>query len=272
MPISSRDLEEEPFLRLLMLGVPKLGKTAAAIATAPGPVYVLLCEATSALKGAKRLNDKPFDYDMITSWESMERGIKEAREGAKAGKYKTIVVDPFSNFAHHIEKILRESTDNDARRWSPEYNNRLDHIIEQLFRIPAHVIVISHYIDTGGGVDGEEKVGEGRLPLLAGKARQLIAAKFNDVIWMDFMNKPPKDGGEAPWLDEPYNGRVFVTGPQGAWGPGCRSLHGTRILPADIGLLLKAFAEDAAPKKMNGAAKSSGKVPDNKGKQQQAKR
>jgi hypothetical protein len=93
--------------------------------------------------------------------------------------------------------------------------------------LQCHVVVITHYIETGGEATAEQtsKTGEGIVPLLAGKARALVAAKFADVVWME-MRK-----GE----------RIFVTGPEGRWGPGCRNIDGTKILPADIGQLLKAF-------------------------------
>lgn len=242
--MSSAKLEADPYHRVLLLGPAKIGKTACCVATSPGPVCVLLCEESSALRGARRLSPKHFDYELISSDEKMWEAVKEARNGAKAGKYKTIVVDPISYFAAHIEKILRDSTDNDARRWSPEYNNRLDHLIEQLFRIPAHVIVVSHYMETGGMIEGQlEKTGDGIMPLLAGKARVLIPAKFPDVVWMDYLS-PKKDAKQA-WDGPPYNGRVLVTGPKGVWGPGCRSTHGTQTIPADIKKLFALFDADA---------------------------
>jgi len=247
---SSDDLKGDDYQRVLMMGPVKTGKTTTVVATSPGPVAVLLCEDEAALKGARRNSDKPFDIEKISSFDKMLKAIQEVKN---AGKYKTCVVDPFSNFAYYLENVLREQHDNDARRWSPEYNNRLDHIVEQLFRLPMHVVVISHYIETGGEIDNQlAKTGEGIMPLLAGKARVLIPAKFNDVVWFDYL--APKKDTRQPWDEEPYNGRVIVTGPNGRWGPGCRSVHGTHIVPADMKLLYELFKKGASKSKSNGVA------------------
>jgi hypothetical protein len=243
MPIAAKDLTHETFLRLLLLGRPKVGKSTSAIATSPGPRRVLLCEDMSAVRGAKRLT-LDFDVEPIGSWNSMTAAVVEAKQDAKAGKIKTVVIDPLSDFADRLlaecfKATLTNDGKEDGRRAYPMLSNRLGHLIELIFTIPAHVIVICHYVETGGDpIDGGlEKTGEGIVPLLPGKSRALIAAKFSDVIWMDLapMTTPTFQKGE----------RIFVTGPRGAWGPGCRSLEGSQVLKADIGELLKAFAAQA---------------------------
>jgi hypothetical protein len=186
----------------------------------------------------------------------MMTAVTEARKDAEAGKVKTVIVDPFSTFATILEEQCLKLTDTgrgpDGRRAYPEFNRRIRHLMDQLFRIPAHLVVVTHYIDTGGGEvapDGggepTPRTGEGIVPLLPGKARALVAAAFPDVVWMDYTK------GE----------RTLVTGPRGAWGPGCRSLADTQILPADvrdmkqkdvgIKALIKAFADGG--KKVNGS-------------------
>lgn len=263
MPLPASALERDEFLRLLLMGVPKSGKTTMVVASSPGPVRVLLCEGDSALNGARRHSPewvKHGDFERIKGWKSMADAIQVAKEDAKKGVIKTLVVDPLSDFAAVLEEDLLAATDNgkgpDGRRAYPEYVRRLRHLVEQLFRIPCHVVVISHYIEVGGGEvqpDGggepTPRTGEGIVPLLAGKARALIAAKFNDVVWFDIRK------GE----------RILETGPTGRWGPGCRSLDGVQIIPADvtkgkdvgIRALIKAFREDDAsvPKgRVNGRA------------------
>lgn len=229
MPIPASALDKSGFLRLLVMGVPKVGKTAAAVTTSPRPVYVLNCEADDALTYAKERYNS-FEFDRIKGWNSMTQALLDAKKMAEAGKVKTVVVDPLSDFGAHLEEECLALTDTgngpDGRRAYPEFNKRIRHVLEKLFMLPCHVIVITHYIETGGEIDGQTaKTGEGIVPLLPGKARALVAAKFNDVVWMDFVK------GE----------RVIVTGPMGKWGPGCRNIDGTKVLPADINEFLKAL-------------------------------
>src|SRR5574341_1682389 len=187
MALSARELEKDPFLRVLLLGPPKSGKTTCCIATSPPPVRVLLCEADSALTHAVRVAGSNFSFERTKDWNTMTAAITEARKDAEAGKVKTVIVDPFSTFATILEEQCLKMTDNgkgpDGRRASPEFNRRVRHLMDQLFRIPAHLIVITHYIDTGGGEvspDGggepTPRTGEGIVPLLPGKARALVAA------------------------------------------------------------------------------------------------
>lgn len=248
MPLSARELEKDSFLRVLLLGPAKVGKSSMVIASSPPPVRVLLCESDSALTHAVRIAGSNFTFERIKDWNTMSAAIQEARKDAEASKLKTLIVDPLSDFATVLEEQCLKMTDNgkgpDGRRAYPEYNRRMRHLLEQLFRVPAHLIVVSHYIDTGGGEvqpdgggEATPRTGEGIVPLLPGKARALVAAKFPDVVWMDYVK------GE----------RILVTGPRGAWGPGCRSLSETKILPADVNskeqnvgirALIKAFADE----------------------------
>jgi AAA domain len=252
MPLSARELEKDPFLRVLLMGPPKVGKTSLVIATSPSPVRVLLCESDSALTHAVRVAGPNFTFERTKDWNTMSTAIQEARKDAEAGKIKTLIVDPLSDFATVLEEQCLKQTDTgrgpDGRRAYPEYNRRMRHLLEQLFRVPAHLVVVTHYIDTGGGEvqpdgggEATPRTGEGIVPLLPGKARALVAARFPDVVWMDYQK------GE----------RVLVTGPRGAWGPGCRSLGDTQMIPANVNsrdknigiiALIKAFAESAKAK------------------------
>lgn len=252
MALSARELERDAHLRVLLMGPPKIGKSTLVVTTSPPPVRVLLCESDSALSHAVRIAGSNFTFERAKDWNTMLAAITEARKDAEAGKIKTVIVDPFSTFATVLEEQCLKMTDTgrgpDGRRAYPEFNRRIRHLIEQLFRIPAHLVVVTHYIDTGGGEvspdsGGEPtpRTGEGIVPLLPGKARALVAAAFPDVVWMDYQK------GE----------RVLVTGPRGAWGPGCRSLPEVCILPADVKDMKK---HDVGIKALIKAIASGGKV------------
>jgi hypothetical protein len=259
MPIPASALGHEPYVRLLMLSWPKRGATTHAIATSPGPVRVLLCESTdSALEGASQ-ETKAFDFERVTGWDTMSKYLIEAKREAKDGKIKTVVVDPLNFFA---DKLMEEcfgnsKTENgkeDGRKAHPEFTRRITHTIDLLLTIPAHIIVVNHFMMEGGGEDNNKpKVGEGIVPLMPNlKSRSMVAAKFHNVAWFDF----------AQGTEEHHNNRVFVvsaTG-RGVMGPGLRSLQGKHVIPAHVGQFLKAIAEarknGVAPRAVaNGAPK-----------------
>lgn len=255
MPLSS-DLELDMHLRVLLMGPPKLGKSVAAICTSPSPVRVFLCESDTALREAQR-RGPPFEFERLRAegaYKQMTTLLVQAKEDAKAGKVKTLIIDPLSDFA---DRLLAESFklnltnqgEEDGRRAFPHFTKRLLHCVDLAFTIPAHLIVICHYMEVGGGEMGLPKTGEGIVPLIQGQARARISAKFNDVLWLDYDRKTQE--------------RLFVTGPQGAWGPGCRNLSTTQTLPADFTALIKTFAGPAPVKKANGAqaAKPVGTTP-----------
>lgn len=234
MPFSASEVESSAFLRLLVMGGPKVGKTRTVIQSCEGPVYVINCDDQFSLKPAAAQRD--FTWDPVyagdaTIFQQMENAIGEARKGVKEGRYKTIVWDTLTYYAQRIEIICLDSTDAgkgpDGRRAYPEYEKRLRNVLDRLFALKAHVIVNAHYIDVKGAtIDNQlEKSGDGIVPLLAGKARATIPAMFQDVVFME------KKGGK----------RVFTTSSEGIWGPGCRNLDGVSTVDADIGLLWAAM-------------------------------
>lgn len=256
MPIPASTLSAtSTWLRVLMMGPAKIGKSCAAISTAPGSRYVIECDPgpEAALLPVRR-RTKDFDYDIVRkstarpndplrnnhyAWTDMMACLKSARDGVAAGKYKTIVLDTLSEFADSLEAQCAQDTFNDkaepdGRRYWYTYEKRLRHVLNNLFLIQAHVIVTSHYIEVGGeeaievdGNKGTNKRGKGLVPLLGGKARGTIPSMFTDVIFMDMMSGK----------------RVFTTGPLGVWGPGCRSFEGAMQIDADIGGLIKLFGD-----------------------------
>lgn len=233
MPRLASEVEKSPYLRLMVLGSPKAGKTVACVSTAPGPVYVINSDDPSALRPAGRYT-QDFEWDFVRTAAEMEAALLTARKGVKEGKYRSVIWDTISNYAMRLEQELADASAEgnkgpDGRRYWPEYEKRLRNTCERLFHLKAHVVVISHYIDVGGEPNENQlsKAGPGIVPLLGGKARSTIPALFQDVVF--FENRK----GE----------RVFVTSSEGVWGPGCRSLESNDVdvIPADLRKLMKAM-------------------------------
>jgi AAA domain-containing protein len=249
MPIPASALETEEFLRLLLLSWPKRGATTHAISTAIPPVRVLLCEGTNtALAGAKRETDK-FDVEFVRGWDTMMKYLIEAKTDAKNGTIKTVVVDPLNFFADKllIEMFQATKTNqgaDDGRKAHPEFTKRIKHAIELMQTIPAHLIVINHYQEVGGGDDNDKpKNGVGLVPLMPNMAsRSAVAAMFHDIVWFDY----------APnGFADHFRNRVFVTSADGVWGPGCRSVTKNKLVPAHIGQFID-IARGVGDGKVNG--------------------
>lgn len=232
MPQLAGDVGKESYLRALILGGPKVGKSTTVVSTSPGPAYVINCDGSkTALQGAaRRRND--FEWDLVRSWDEMQVAVKNAKAGVQAGKYKTVILDTLSSFAAGLEEQCLASSNTgggpDGRRAYPDYERRLRHVVGSLFQLPAHIIAISHYLQLGGEVEGSTaKYGDGIVPLLAGKARATIPMLFHDVLFMTLHR------GE----------RIFVCNPQGSWGPGSRSLETSESIPASIEGFLDAISK-----------------------------
>jgi hypothetical protein len=258
MPIAASALETDSYLRMLVLSWPKKGATTHVIATSPKPVRVLLCERTdTALQGAKRETDQ-FDFERVTGFDSMAKFIVEAKKDAKERLIKTVVVDPLNFFADRLMEECVKATvskegNEDGRRAHPEFTRRIKHIINLLQTIPAHLIVVNHYMEVGGDdATDKPKNGPGIVPLMPNMAsRSAVAAMFHDVVWFDYA---PKDAAS-------YNNRVFFVGGDGVWGPGCRSLTKNTPLPAHVGDFIKTIAEQNKTEKSNGAGAVKPKPP-----------
>jgi hypothetical protein len=240
MPTPASALGHEPFIRLLVISWPKRGASTHAISTAPGLVRVLTCETSdTALAGASQ-ESKNFDFERVTGFDSMIKFLIEAKRDAKEHKIKTVVVDPLNFFADALMEECFSTTktkegSEDGRKAHPEFTRRITHVINLLFTIPAHVVVVNHFMLEGGGeANDKPKTGENIVPLMPNlKSRSMVASKFHDIAWFD----------EAKPGEEHYNNRVFVvsgTG-RGVLGPGLRSIQGKHVIPAHIGQFLKAI-------------------------------
>ena len=138
--------------------------------------------------------------------------------------------------AECTQATLTSEGKEDGRRAHPELSKRLNHVIDLLLTVPAHLVVTSHYMEVGGGDDdgkSKPKSGKGLAPLMPNlRSRSEVAAKFHDIVWFE------KAGGGVE-ASAQYKGRIFVTAEDGVFGPGGRHLKGASIIPGHIGTLIE---------------------------------
>jgi len=237
MPRPSSEVEATAFLNLLVLGTAKAGKTCTVISTAPGPVYVINSDSPTSLRPVLEFTDD-FEFDLCLgdNLRDIEKCIHSAREGVKAGKYKTVVWDTITKYCRRAEQIF-EAADAAANRsgeangmkYIPKFQRHIHNVLDRLFTIPCHVIVNSHWInDEGRQIEGQApKKGEGIVPMLPGKLRLSIPGEFEDVIFLE--NKRGK--------------REFITSDSGVFGSGGRNLPNVEVFPGDISALWDAMQE-----------------------------
>jgi hypothetical protein len=252
MPQAASSLERESFLRVLLMGFAKVGKSRSTITSlceAVGPGYVLCCGDKSGMAPAARIT-KLFSFDIVRDENDMEACIKESRRGVKDGDYKWVFVDDYSLYASWLCEALRDksasankSGEPDGRRYYPELKNRLLNIPRRLFDVKAHVVFASHWISPSAEIEGQKaKSGQGVMPMIPGAAREELPALFNDVLFMEKLVEKGKD-----------DRRVFQVNPEGVWGPGCRSTDGVATIDAHFGAFLKLAADSAKGVKAAGA-------------------
>jgi hypothetical protein len=243
MPQPSSSLGSESHLKTLVVGEPKFGKSTCVISTAPGPVYVITADDKSSMAGAHRR--AKFDWDIVNSWEQMDRALRDAREGVKAGKYNTVVLDGLTRFSDLLSEQCLASTDNgkgpDGRRAWPDYTKRIVQVVENLKRLPCHFLALAHYLRPDDSTDDDGK-GNGVLPLLFGAAKKKVAAAFNEIVLLDIRK------GE----------RFFCTN-EARWpGVATRAFDGPQVVPADVQNLINLLkSADKAPRKPVGVAPRS---------------
>lgn len=239
-PMKSSDIESSSYLRLLVMGAPKCGKTRTVIATAPGGVYVINSDDKYSLKPAANVCSFEHNLALGNDAQKIEECLKEARLGVKEGRYKTIVWDTLTEYARRMEDVFADATRNgagepDGRRYWLLHRKHIINIVDRLFELKAHVIANVHYMEMPGAIiEGQmKKSGEGIVPSLAGELRTKIPAMFQDVVF----------------LEKRQGIRTFITSTGGVFGPGGRSLPGVSSCDANITTLWELMNSGGPTKK-----------------------
>jgi AAA domain len=244
VPLSATDIAGPRYLRMLVLGWQKIGKSCAVISTAPGKVYVINTDQPTSLEPVLDFR-QDFLHNHVRSSLEMNDALALATQLVRDGEVQSVVWDTMSGYSPIVEAeafaaTLTSNGNEDGRTASPLYRKIMRATVKRLFNLKCHVIVISHYLDSGGqsddagkGEDGKPvkrvaKQGPGIVPMLYGAFRAEVGTMFDDVVFMEKQMVGPND--EA---------RFFITGMNGVFGPGCRSMTGNHALPADVSNFLK---------------------------------
>jgi hypothetical protein len=224
--MTENDVEVGERIRMWLMASPKAGKTTSVLTTCPGPTFVMNCDplGSSALAGARRYGAK-FDWMPCLTASQFSKCMRVIRDG----DYATVVADSFNLLIKTIETEFLEDCKGDGRRAYPALQRECAWMIHQLFEIPGHLIVTTHWIENG-------TEGEGIAPMLPGKLKGELPADFSDVV---FLKAEKKNGVRR---------RILVCAPEGAWGPGTRSID-EEVIDADIGLFIDLAKESLRPKR-----------------------
>lgn len=172
------------FLKLLLLGPAKAGKTTCAVRTAPdGGVFVINSDQEEAIslpvQGARPFDEYP---SIVETPQAFERAFQVAKKGVADGKYSTIVWDTVTEYARKLEASLQEQA-GDSDKWTA-FRLLKTHImwggVDRLLKLPAHVIVVAHTaIDDSGKVSVD----------MNGQCKPRLPAVFHEVWLLDKRNE-----------------------------------------------------------------------------------
>jgi hypothetical protein len=235
-PVWSTGKNEPPeFAHVLITGAPKIGKTCVAVGTMPAPVYVINSDQSTSLGPVNRVHTgTKYAANFVHGGSAMEDALLTARNLVREGKVKTIVWDTMSGWCPQaldecVKKNLTSNGNENGLKYWPAFRKCIENTVSRLLKIPAHVVVCSHYENTGGEpIEGAlPKEGPGICPNIPGSAKYTIGKFFDDVIHME------KDRAVSKTSSE----RVFRLSIQGVWGPGSRNA------PADVTTIPADFRE-----------------------------
>jgi hypothetical protein len=230
---------EGDWLRMLLMGDAKVGKTFTTLKTALQPIFIINCDQKSALRGAIRHKLPGWEAtEPVHSVDDMNKALKMARYLIAEEGVKTVIWDTLTVYAKHLLKEKKSKAVNnygavDTRKAWGEFGDTLLDYVDRFVSLPAHVIVNAHFVDEhedlvddDGNPDNvaKRKATRGKVPLIQGRAKKLITAEFDDIVVME----------------KRTGGRVFVTSDEGVYGPGGRSVDVSEM-PASV----KGFMREA---------------------------
>jgi len=236
VPYSAKDVRaRERILNALLLGPPKSGKTVCTVLTLPSPVFVLNTDGPGALDYVASEcadDDERFAAEDVSSTAGYERGMAYLR--ANKAKFKSVVVDNVTFLVESLFKEVRaEVGRDDPRAIYPEITRKLLGMVRELRDLKKHFVCISQSDPGDTNIAGSF----GHLVAVSGKAKILLPAMFQDLLWLE---TTVNDAGIAK--------REFLLAPAGNWTKGARSVQGLPRMEADFTEFLRLANEGALPK------------------------
>lgn len=237
MPYSAKDIRaRERILQVLLLAPPKSGKTVCSVLTLPPPVFVLNTDGPGALDYCAAEcadDDERFAAEDVSGTPGYERGLAYLK--ANKSKFNSVVVDNVTFLVESLYKEVRaEVGRDDPRAIYPEITRKLLGMIRELRDLKKHFVCISQSDPGDTNIAGSF----GHLVAVSGKAKILLPAMFQDLLWLE---TTVNDAGVAK--------REFLLAPAGNWTKGARSVQGLPRMEADFTEFLRLANEGKLPKK-----------------------
>lgn len=220
---SAEDVQKLDFMRVLMQGPTKAGKTTVAATTCIGRPYIINSDDEGALSPVERRTDA-FDWEYApgTDNQRIEMCLMEASKNVKEGRTGTVIWDTITEYSRRSVDYFEENTKKSQGAFWYDHRRHIQSIIDRLLRLKAHVIIIAHYREESEpGATPKKKI---QLP---GQLAETVRTMIPNCIFLD------KKAGK----------RIFVTSTDGVYGPGCRNLEGVESCEADISKLWAMMRE-----------------------------
>lgn len=219
---TAAEIAESARARVLIVGPPKCGKTAALV-TAP-KMLLINCDGPNAAKGAANVVDQEFSVIDVQSIASWKRAVDIAKKAVAAKVVESIAVDTLTLLADNVLDQLKTQGFQGFDLW-----NELDSVIrgtlKQLLQLDAHIFLTCHMHASYEG-------GAGILPLYPGQGKNKIAGMVDDWLLMDcVVGRKPE--------------RQFILSPQSDWGGNCRSWKRQDTCEATVPALFAALGINA---------------------------
>lgn len=241
MAYSAKDvLAREKILQVLLVAPPKSGKTGVSVLSLPGPVFIFNTDGPGALDFCAQ-EGADFEAEDISGHPSYARGAAYLR--ANKAKFRSIVFDNVTFFVESLYKEVRAAVGrDDPRAIYPEITRQVVETVREILAFKKHTVIIGQ-TDPG---DTNVAAAFGHLVAVSGKAKILLPAMMQDLLWLE---TSVNDAGIAK--------REFLLAPAGNWTKGARSVQGIPRMKADFTEFLRLANSNSLPKKVPVAAKTA---------------